>query len=618
MTKSTSGRRPMRRFFAVLSSSAPARFFLERESRVRTRAALRRSESIRLQTERALLIRKRSPLFRPIDSLRHALFMTELRVFSALLLPLGLSAVFRCLIFPLLTDDFPLLPMDGIAGAVALLLSLFLLPLREPMCRTVTNDGFLSRLFFDSLSLPRPYPTAARGISAWLLLLPGLGLLAASVFVSPLLLLSAFFGLVFLILSLASPEFSLILSGVLIPFLPLLPQSDLLLLLAVCPGILSYLFKLLFSKREFRFRPLDLFVLLFSLCFLFFSLGAKPGSGILRAGAILSLLSLVAYFLAANLLTAKRTLHLFTDAILLVTAVLSLLGIYRSLTRLIAPSWLTHPTAVLVDRAIDTLLGEEYSLAAILLLTLPLLFVRAKVKRLSRWRALPPILLFLAAMVLTWQAAALLSLGGALLFFALLRSRSSAGLFPLITLVAAFALFLLPQASHAALTEALGLFGEAAAEGAEALFAAWRQARDGLLSHPFGLAPEEVGRVYALPLEIALRFGLPGILLFTCLILYAMRTALASQTLAKENPFRLPALAASSAVFGLLLFGFTAPVLEHRSTLYLFFLLLGILAASVRGAHTEALAIHRGKAGKEAGTASAEVRLHRSHRRKQP
>ncbi len=618
MTKTTQGRHPARHFFAALSSSAPVRFFLERESRVRTHAALRRSESIRLQTARALLVRKRSPFFRPIDLLRHALFMTELRAFSALLLPLGLSAVFRCLIFPLLTDDFPLLPMDGIAGAVALLLSFFLLPFREPMCRTVTNDGFLSRLFFNSLSLPRPYPTGAHGIPAWLLLLPGLGLGAASLFLSPLLLLVAFFGLVFLILSLASPEFSLILSGILIPFLPLLPQSDILLLLAVCPGVLSYLFKLLFSKREFQFRPLDLFVLLFSLCFLLFALRAEPGNGLLRTGATLSLLSLAAYFLAANLLTARRTLHLFTGAILTVATVLSILGIYRSLTQLIAPSWLTHPTAVLADGAINTVLGEGYSLAAILLLTLPLIFVRARAGKLARWRAIPPILLFLTATVLTWQTAALLSLCGALLFFALLRSHSSVRFFPLLAFFTAFTLFLLPEAAHTALTEALGLFGEATAEGAEALFAAWRRTRDGLFAHPLGLPPEEIGEVHALPLGIALRFGLPGILLFSCLVLYAMRTALASHTLAEENPFRLSALAASASVFGLLLFGFTAPVLEHGSTLYLFFLLLGILAASVRGARIEALAILSGKAGKEASTATAEVRLHRSRAQEGP
>lgn len=615
MKKNAVGRRPVRRFFAAIASSFPVRFLCERESRVRTRAALRRDESRRLQTVRALTIRKKSPLFRPIDFLRHTLFMTEFRALAMLLLPFGLTAVFRCLVFPLLTDDFPLLPSDGVAGIVALLLSFFLLPFHEPMCRSVTNDGFLSRLFFDSLSLPRPYPTETRGISAWLLLLAGLGLGVASVFVSPLLLLSALFGFVILILSLASPEFSLILSGILVPLLPLLPQSIPLLLLAVCPGVLSYLFKLLISKRSFTFRPLDLFSLLFSLCFFLFALRAPWGSGILETGAVLALLSIVGYFLAANLLTAGRTLFLFTDTLLAVTAVLSFLGIYRSLTLLITPAWLTHPGAVLVAEAIDSLLGKGYSLAAILLLTLPLLFARAESKRLSRWRILPPILLFLAALVLTWQPAALLALGGALLFLLLLRSRASVRFFPLLVFLSATVLFLLPASAHDALSRSLAVLSSEIAEGAEELFAAWREARDCLLLHPFGLAPEEVGRVSALPLGIALRFGLPGLLLFLLLILYAVRTALRSHAMTKENRFRPAALAASTSIFAFLLFGFTAPILEHRATLYLFFLLLGILAASAHGAQGEALAIRSGKAGKEAGTATAEVRLHRSQRR---
>ncbi len=615
VTQPASGHRPLCRLFGALSSTRLARFFTERESRVSTRASLRRSESRRLRTVRALTVRRQNPLFRPLDLLRHTLFMTEFRAFAALLLPLGLSATFRCLILPLLTDDFPLLLPDGIAGLLALLLSLFLLPFRAPMCRTVTSEGFLSRLFFDSLSLPRPYPTEAHGIPAWLLLFPGLGLGVAAAFVSPLALFGGFLALVFLILSLASPEFSLILSVVIVPFLPLLPHTTLLVLLAVCPGALAYLFKLLFAKRELIFRPLDLFVLLFSLCFLVFALRAEPAGGLLLDGFLAALLAIVGYILAANLLTAGRTLHLFTDALLVLATLLSLLGIYRSLTALIAPAWRTSRTALLFGEAIDTLLGEPHSLAALLLLVLPLAFARAEAKKLSPWRAAPSLLLPLAALALTLEATALLALGAALILLSLLKAHRPVRFYPALCLLGALVLFLLPSAAHTAIVNTLALLGEAPAAGAAALFSAWHEALSLLLAHPLGLRPEAVGQAAALPLGIALYFGIPGLILFLLLTVYLWRTALASRTLAAANRHRPFAHAASASLLGLLLFGFTAPVLEHRSTLYLFFLMLGVLAASVRGAHTEELGTRRGKAGKVADTATAEVRLRRTRGR---
>ena len=102
---------------------------------------------------------------------------------------MALCACARCLILPLLAEEYPFLPADGAAGAFLLLLSLLLSTYKAPLYRAVTDDRLLSHLLFSTLALPRPYITMTRGIHGFLLFFLGIGLAVLSVYVSPLLLL---------------------------------------------------------------------------------------------------------------------------------------------------------------------------------------------------------------------------------------------------------------------------------------------------------------------------------------------------------------------------------------------------------------------------------------------
>ena len=296
--------------------------------------ALLRRESIRLRTAKVVGIWQSSPLYRFCRAIRETVTMTDLRAISLLFAPAGLAAFGRCLILPLLTDDFPLLVPDGIAGILLTFLSLLLSTYHAPLHRALTEDAFLSRLFFDTLALPRPYPSAHRGIPFWLLLLPGLGLGALTVFVSPLRLTVTLAVVLIVSLALVSPEFGLVLLGIFYPLAALLPRPLVPILTVIGLSLLSYLLKLLLGKRRFTLAPTDLLLLLFALLLLlsgvFSTVGIQGGT---VAGLAAALLLIGGYFLAANLLATRRILLLFARGLVFGGALLAVCGIFcRSVT----------------------------------------------------------------------------------------------------------------------------------------------------------------------------------------------------------------------------------------------------------------------------------------------
>ena len=85
----------IRRFFAFLSAGYAVR-----------PADRRQQERTRLRTERALAFWHKTHLRQVLCHLRNALFMTELRALSLLFAPMALCACARCLILPLLAEEY--------------------------------------------------------------------------------------------------------------------------------------------------------------------------------------------------------------------------------------------------------------------------------------------------------------------------------------------------------------------------------------------------------------------------------------------------------------------------------------------------------------------------------
>ena len=582
------------------------------------RERITRTEAARLRTARILRLWQRSPLHRLYNAFLGAVSMTELRAFSLLLLPPGITALFRCLLLPLLTDDFPLLPAEGVSGILLTLLALLLATYRAPLHRALNNDSFLSGLLFDTLALPRPYPTHHRSISGWILLTLGLGLGALAVFVSPLAIAGGLAATLYVFLSFASPEFSLILLGILFPFLSLFENAVLLLCLLAGLAILSYLLKLPIGRRRFTFEPIDLLMLLLSLLLLGSGLFSYAGTenGLLTALVAVILLG-GGYFLAANLLTTRRTVLLFSRGVLFSAAVIAAAGIFYRILELAGSDFPSPEVSAFFRRSFLAIVETPGSLSAYLLLAFPLLLSVMMETRRARWRYLPSLLLILSALALSLLPSVYLVFSLSLVFFVLmLRARRAALLLSLLALLPNL-LVLLPEAAGAAIADALSFLG--LREPLLSLFASWRAAGALILDHPFGIGlghPPGVlslllageGNAASLYLHIALETGLPTLLLFLLLVGTAAAGAHTTAAHGKENRFRILAVGVFSGLFALLLFGTGNYLFSNRSMLLLFSLMLGLLTALRRiAAEEERMRLE--SMPPEVGQAATEVRI---------
>ena len=582
------------------------------------RERITRAEAARLRTARILRLWHSSPLHRLYTAFLGAVSMTELRAFSLLLLPPGITALFRCLVLPLLTDDFPLLPAEGAAGILLSLLALLFATYRAPMHLALNNDSFLSGLLFDTLALPRPYPTHHRSISGWLLLALGIGLGVLAAFLSPLFIAGGMAVLVFVFLSFTSPEFSLILLGILFPFFSLFENALLMICLLAGLALFSYFLKLPIGRRRFTFAPIDLLVLLLSLLLLGSGIFSYAGTASGTTTALVAVILLGGgYFLAANLLTTRRTVLLFSRGVLFSAALIATGGIFFRILALTGSSFPSPEVVAFFNRHFLAIVETPESLAAYLLLSLPLLLSVMMETRRARWRYLPSLLLILTALALSLLPSAYLVLLLSLLFFVLmLRARRAA--LPLALLCLLISLLpLFPATVTEGLADALSFLG--LKEPLLSLLATQRAALGLIGGRPLGIGlghPPGVLSILlsgeadaaSLYLEIALEAGIPTLVLFLLLIGVAARGASATAAHGRENRFRILSAGVTSGLFALLLFGTGSYLFANTSMLLLFSLMLGLLTALRRiAAEEERMRLE--SMPPEVGQAATEVRI---------
>ena len=582
----------------------------------------KRSERARLRTARVLALWQDSPLRRLTELIRGTFFMTTARAISILFLPLALATTFRCLLMPMLTDDFPLLLGDGIAGTVLLFLSLLFITEGAPMHEALKEHRLLSYLFFDTLALPRPYQMPMRGLPGWLLLIPGGALGTLSIFVSPLILILAIAGTALCILALSSPDFSLLLVGILLPITPLFPEPTIILAAALTVTALAYAIKLLLGKRLFRFEATDLFILLFAVAILLAGIFSSATGGFATAIPLV-ILVLLGYFLTANLLSTRRTVMLLARGMLFVATILSALGIFRGIIALLDPEIAGHAVIATICGIVDRIFATPGALATYLLLLFPILFsVLSDTERL-RWRYIPALLLLPGALGLTLRPAAYLVLVLTLLLFALFNSRvRPRGIFLLFGIAPCF-LFLLPEAGAIRLSDIfafLGIEGEVLAVltsiriGAAAFLGGlWRpfgigtghadSVIDDLLAQ-YGQGAAGAGSLY---LTMGIQLGAVGLLAFLLLLTFAIRDSQRTLRVSVENAYRSPAIGVTCGILGALLFAPYENIFSNHLVLLLFFMLLGLLTAIRRAALYEDVALLQ--AAKKHTRAGGEVSL---------
>ncbi len=588
--------------------------------------SLFRREKLRLRLRRRTQNAVVTPLGSAFENIKTSFLTTKLSIYSLFFAPLGILPTLRYLVWPYLFEKGDASLSGGLVGIFCCLFSLFLLSRRETVIERCEQEGAISHLLFEVLAIKPPHVFCEKPFSALVPLLFGLGVGVTACFVSPLLLLGILLMLLVLPALFKSPELGLMCVALFLPFSPLLTRPTVWLLALLLLTALSYLVKLFLGKRSFSFEPLDLFVLLFSLFYLFGGFFALGGGSIAPWHGIAScLLILLGYFLLANLLSSRRLLLRFCKNLVFSGSTLAFIGLIQQILGLSVPEWLDR-NASYINGRITAFLHNPNVLACYLVLCLPLLFALLTEGRNGRGRRIFSLLLLVAALVFTWSRGAWVALFMALLLFVLLAAKKPFRWFFGLGLLLPNLLLFAPDSVARRISSIFSVFGGSIDSSVYYRFKIWRSSLllffDNLWGG-IGVSPENFQKSYLpyavsgaevaehshnLFLQIGIEMGVFALAAFLLLLVFALRKVLSPLS---KDPLevRYPVLGvgAFSSLFALLVFGIFDYVLYDFRIFFLFFAILGLVSAAGRlskGLSHEAM---RGGAGSD--FAEAEIRL---------
>lgn len=155
----------------------------------------------------------------------------------------------------------------------------------------------------------------------------GMALGAIGALTSPIWILVGFVALLLILMVLAIPEAGVVMLIFVTPFMGLLPKSELWPVLLIALPVVAFVGKLLRGNRAFHLEVQDMPVLLIAVLFLLSGF-SFAGNGAWN-GALLSTLTVIAYFLVVNLIATPQWMNRCRVALILSAALSAMLGIVQ-------------------------------------------------------------------------------------------------------------------------------------------------------------------------------------------------------------------------------------------------------------------------------------------------
>lgn len=530
-----------------------------------------------------------------------ALCYLPCRIFGAFFLSLGLVTLlshFALYYFGHGADVF--VPL--VIGVLQTLLSVILLISEKPLAIALQEGRLLEYLFFDFFCFKRVHRAQpATKASPFAAVLLGIVLAALGFFITPQLLAAVLFGLIFLLLSLASPEFPFFLTLLLLPLLPLLKHPTAALCLLVLVSALSFARKVYKGNRVLAIEQYDLLVLLFALFYLVSGI-FHGGRASTLAAAEFAVLSL-GYTLASNLITNPRLARRAVGALLFSSVPVSLLAIYQYVFGLAQNRWLDESFEGLISGRVTSTFDNPNILAVYLLAVTVIAFGFLCEGDGASGKFLYGICfaLSLTALVFTWCRGAWLALLITIPTYLCLRFMHRPGILLSLIFLIPLGLYLMPEALQQRLLSVMDLADSSIAYRLSIFRSSLSMLYDNLF-FGIGLGADEFYerfRPYAeegviaphshnLLLQIGCEAGVFALLCFILLFFTRMRhLSVYGGRYIRRGSMRTVTVFGTVALFALLIFGMTDYIWFAPSMFYLFFFLFGMGSASLRIAKEE-------------------------------
>ncbi len=550
-------------------------------------------------TSRALQASRTLRLTRKIT---RALYSLPCRILGAFFLSLGLVTLlshFASYYFLRNSTDV-FLPL--VIGVLETMLAVFLLISEKPLALALQEGRLSEYLFFEFFCFKRVYqglqPTKS---SPFLAVMLGMVLGILGYFITPQLLTSILLGALFLLLSMASPEFPFFLSLLMLPFFPLLPHPTLALCILVSISAISFARKVYKGNRVLAIEQYDLLILLF-VAFYFVSGVFHGGDASTLAAGEFVILSL-GYTLASNLITNPRLAHRAVGALLFSSVPISLLAIYQYAFGRAEANWMDEMFTDLIKGRV-TATFENPNILAVYLLAATVIAFGFLCESEGASRKILYGLCFapaLVALVLTWSRGAWLSLIITIPAYLGLRFLHRPGILLTLIFLIPCALYLMPEAIQLRLLSALNLSDSSIAYRLSIFRSSLALLKDNLFFgigigadtfyDIFSLYAEDGVRAphsHNLLLQIGCEAGIFALLCFIMLFFTRMRHLSVYGHYIRRGSMHTITVFATTALFALLIFGMTDYIWFAPSMFYLFFILFGMGSSSLRIAKEDA------------------------------
>ena len=487
-----------------------------------------------------------------------------------------------------------------LCGALCSLISIPLLipdgPLHKatdenPMTRFILYDFFCFRHYQEKSG-----PVLRKRVTIPLaILLSGVGF-----FASPWYIVLAIASLVFLPLALSTPEFPFLLSLTLLPYFSLFPHAGILLGLLVTLTLISYLRKVLLGNRSFTLRTGDIFLIFFNLFFLVSGI-FNGGINSFIASVLLVVLS-AGYKLADGLIVNRRIADSASSALGLLSAPVSMYAIFQYFFSTGGDKWSDPMFADAIRTRVTGTFQNPNVLAMFLLVAslFALYHLREAKKVFQKVICVLILLLHLTALALTFSRGAYIALAFTLLALCILRYAKHPGFLLSGLAVLPHILFFLPSSiterilsifnlADSSIGNRLSIARSSIAMFLDKIFLGVGVGEEAFRKAFYAYAEEGTVAPHShnLFLQIGCEAGIFALICFLLLLLFRAREATVFVPLTRRSTVRLSSVYCLSALFALLLFGFSDDVFSTYPIFYLFWIVFGMGSAVLQVASRE-------------------------------
>ncbi|MBQ8302662.1 MAG: O-antigen ligase family protein [Clostridia bacterium] len=533
-----------------------------------------------------------------IKRLNASLCYTSSRTYGFLLLAFGITTLF----VHFLADYFGFI--DGmevfplIAGSALSIIGIILTFTNRPISLALEDFPPTDFILFEFFRMKRMHDASEeyRTLNPALAILLGVLLATLGFFVSVKIVLGVVCALLFISISMASPEFTFLFTIASLPYVHLFSHPTLIVTALVMVCNLSFIRKVLVGKRIYFFEQYDVLILLFALFFLVSGTFNK-GLDSFESALVLAALAF-AYVPASNLITNRRIAECTFNAVIVFSLPPAILAICEYAFGVAKFNWLDSSFAGLISgRATATFSNPNILAVYLIVAVIFSLGYSFSVK--NKKFKLVYVAIFMvdtAALIFTWTRGAWVAVAISLVVFLIMKLKKFPGAL-LITLAATpYLLFFLPES---VLYRIASIFGASDSSTVYRL-SVWRSSIRMFLENVFtgvGVGSAAFNDEFAhyaesgvtspehshnLFLEIGCEAGIFALLLFIAVLVVRAIHHSSYLPYTGRSTVGLFSTVTAVALFALIIFGVTDYIFYDNSMYYLFFTVFGMGSSLLR------------------------------------